>query len=472
MHTSYQSEPLNSSSQAVQDEVEGSGALHAVPQSSYSHSLPPSSRRQTTRSWKQHTWRKVAAFLSAVAAVTLVLACFRSARVMVDGASMKRVLADENPDQGDDTSWDEDTLLESCLDLLEERGITPGAFDVAPEEEAVRGITVAIASEGKAFEPSAPETTLPSLSLGPSGAVAHDALASAWGSSSPSTELPVDPSLKPLLQVLQPQQIPTAAQEHTGTSENTQGPKRPAERLEGSVGPSPSGREESAGSSHPVKTPKKHLEVEIEGERQWEPNSPSLFPSEPSLYEADESLEGEFLWDLVSQQPDTFGAEAGSAAAEGQMPLTAGVSAGAVEHSAAEAAATQVEPGFLVVKMHSGSVIRIRHPLLPTPPKTHPFYRLPQLLPGEINFRLRKEGLFAKYTPPSATRNPVSWGNVRLAVRLSEALALLQQGMRPTAEVTINLKGDILHPETGATNFRGPAWDTWRSDDQNHHSSG
>ncbi|KAL8432668.1 hypothetical protein Efla_001063 [Eimeria flavescens] len=141
---------------------------------------------------------------------------------------------------GDDNNWDEDALLESCLDLLEERGLTPPTLDGAPEGEAVLGITVAIASEAKAFEPSTPEATLPSLSSAHSGPVAHDNFAAASGSSSPSTELFVDTSLKPFVQVLQPQQIPTAAQEHTGTSVDTRGRKRPAEGLEGSVGPSPS----------------------------------------------------------------------------------------------------------------------------------------------------------------------------------------------------------------------------------------
>ncbi|KAL8427240.1 hypothetical protein Efla_007209 [Eimeria flavescens] len=249
---------------------------------------------------------------------------------------MKRELADESPGQGDDYNWDDDALLECCLDLMKERGIMPGAFDVAPEEEAVLGITTSL--HPRQTRSSEARVTAP---------------ADRYGS--------------------------------TGAHRDTRG----YSGLEGSVGPSPSGSEESAESSHPVKKPTKQLRFETEGEGEWLPNSPFFFPSAPSLYAADESLEGEFLSNLISQQPDTFGAETGSAAPEGQMLSTAGVSAGAVERYAAEAAATQVEPGFLVVKMHSGSVIRIRHPPLPTPPDTHPFYRLPQLLPGEIRFRIR-----------------------------------------------------------------------------------
>ncbi|KAL8440516.1 hypothetical protein Efla_007737 [Eimeria flavescens] len=312
--------------------------------------------------------------------------------------------------------------------------------------------------------------------------------------------------------VLQPQQIATAAQERTGTPVETRGQQRSAEWLEGSVGPSPSGREEPAESSHPVKKPKKHLKVEVEHEGQWPPNRWS-FPSELSLYATDESFEGEFLSDMVSQQPDT---ETGSAAPEGQMPSTAGALAGAVEHSAAEAPSTQVEPGFLVVKMHSAPIYhRLKQPRITsleavalimevratlqylTSHETHPLRgKRPTEVVRALSARfmcldavlsviqvvgppMNPQEWFpdfvaaipTEYTPPRAKRNAVSWGNVRLAVRLSEALALLKQGIRPPAEVMINLKRDILHVETGATNLRGPAWDTWRSDDQNHQSS-
>ncbi|KAL8439958.1 hypothetical protein Efla_006481 [Eimeria flavescens] len=127
---------------------------------------------------------------------------------------------------------------------MTERGIVPGAFDGAPEEEDVLGITTSFGSEADAFKRSTSETSSPSLSPGLFGPLAHDASATASA----------------------------------------------------------------------------HL------------------------------LHGEFLSDMVSQQPDTFGAETGSSAPEGQMPSTAGASAGAVEHSAAEPPSTQVEPGFLMVK--------------------------------------------------------------------------------------------------------------------------
>ncbi|KAL8454206.1 hypothetical protein Emed_000464 [Eimeria media] len=54
-----------------------------------------------------------------------------------------------------------------------------------------------------------------------------------------------------------------------------------------------------------------------------------------------------------------------------------------------------------------------------------------------------------------------------LAYRLSAALRLLKQGLRPTAQVTIMLKRDIFRLDSGPGFFRLKEWDSWREDGKN-----
>lgn len=65
---------------------------------------------------------------------------------------------------------------------------------------------------------------------------------------------------------------------------------------------------------------------------------------------------------------------------------------------------------------------------------------------------------------PSAERQTRSEQYVQLATRLSEALALLKRGVRPSPAHTVALKMALFcHPD-GPPYFQGPAWDEWRED--------
>ncbi|CDJ37548.1 hypothetical protein, conserved [Eimeria tenella] len=68
----------------------------------------------------------------------------------------------------------------------------------------------------------------------------------------------------------------------------------------------------------------------------------------------------------------------------------------------------------------------------------------------------------------SAERQPRSEQYVQLATRLSEALALLKKGVRPSPAHTIALKMALFcHPD-GPPYFQGPAWDEWREDHETY----
>ncbi|KAL8455637.1 hypothetical protein Emag_000567 [Eimeria magna] len=66
------------------------------------------------------------------------------------------------------------------------------------------------------------------------------------------------------------------------------------------------------------------------------------------------------------------------------------------------------------------------------------------------------------YVAPVACRN--SAGTL-IAERLSSALALLKDGIRPSLEETVNLKRELFKGKSLKLGFENRAWDDWRKDD-------
>ena len=56
--------------------------------------------------------------------------------------------------------------------------------------------------------------------------------------------------------------------------------------------------------------------------------------------------------------------------------------------------------------------------------------------------------------------------NARLAARLSAALELLKKGTRPSVEMTISLKRDLLCSKSSVFEFKQKGWEAWRDDDK------
>ncbi|KAL8438860.1 hypothetical protein Efla_000778 [Eimeria flavescens] len=182
-------------------------------------------------------------------------------------------------------------------------------------------------------------------------------------------------------------------------------------------------------------------------------------------------------------------------------------------------------PGFVEVTLNSGSVVKIVHPPPPTPENTSSYYRLPAVLPGlkRPTFRpgagkLRKtqwrsiqrsfhilrlllgrstvdEGSSAVLMTTALvilvqlfgpSMHPQEWfptlvesipttyrysaelhGNrpspfTALALRLSAALSLLKQGIRPPLEETVGLKQALFLDDLSPNCFKSPMWDDWR----------